>query len=147
MEHVAGREHAGDAGLIVLIHKGALGAPVHRQAGAVGDVPGGNEAHRQDEGVAVHPLLGAGDGAEPFVHLGDGHPFQPLPAVDVGDGVAQVEGDVVVVEALLDVPGQAPGIGLNLIDTLYMGPFQGHAPGHDEADIAAAQDHHFPAHH
>ena len=147
MEHIARGKDAGNAGLVVLIHKGAPGAPVHRQAGAVGDVPGGDEAHRENQRVALHPLLRAGDGAEAFVDLGDRNGLQTRPAVNIGDGMAQVQGDAIVVEALLDVAGQAAGIGLHFIDGLHMGPLQRHAAGHDHADVAAAQNDHLPAHH
>ena len=44
-----------------------------------------------------------------------------------------------------DVPLQATGIGHQLGDNQHLGPLQGHAPGHDQADVAAAQNDHSPA--
>ena len=78
-------------------------------------------------------------------HLGDGHPGDPLLALDVDDGVAQLQGDAVVIQALDDVPLQAAGIGHQLRHALDLGALQGHAAGHNQADVAAAQNDHLSA--
>ena len=62
--------------------------------------------------------------------------FQPLPAVDAGHRVAEVQGDTEIVEALLDVPGKAAGIRQYLKDRLDLGALQGEPSRHDHPDIA-----------
>ena len=52
-----------------------------------------------------------------------------------------------VLQTLDDVPLQAAGIGHDLRHGVDTGALQRHAPGHNEADVAAAQDHHIPAGH
>ena len=56
--------------------------------------------------------------------------------------MAELQGNVEIIEALDDVPLQSAGIGHQLRNHQNLGPLQGHAPGHDQADIAAAQDDH-----
>ena len=67
--------------------------------------------------------------------------------MDFADGGGQIQRDIKVLQALDDVPGQTAGVGHELADRLHLGSLQGHAPGHDQADVAGAQDDHFPAHH
>ena len=55
--------------------------------------------------------------------------------------MGEVEGDVKVLQALDDVPVQSAGIGHHFHAGQHLGAFQGHAAGHDQADVAAAQDH------
>ena len=49
-----------------------------------------------------------------------------------------------VLQALDDVPPQAAGIGQQLRYGVDFGPLQGHPPGHNQADVAGAEDHHVP---
>ena len=75
-------------------------------------------------------------------YLGNGHTGDPLPALDVHHRMAELQRNAEVIEALDDVPLQSAGIGHQLRNHQNLGPLQGHAPGHDQADIAAAQDDH-----
>ena len=59
--------------------------------------------------------------------------------------MGQIQGDVEVLQALHDVAGQAAGIRHDLHAGQYFGTFQRHAAGHDQADVAAAEDEHPPA--
>ena len=52
-----------------------------------------------------------------------------------------------VLQTLDDVPLQAAGIGHDLRHGVDTGALQRHAAGHDEADVAAAENHHVPAGH
>ena len=61
--------------------------------------------------------------------------------------MAQIQGDVIVLQALHDVAVQAGGIGHQLYAGQHLGALQGHAARHDQADIAAAQDDHAAAGH
>ena len=70
----------------------------------------------------------------------DGDAFDAVFASDIDDGVREEAGDVEVVEALDDVSYEAAGVGHEFGDAEYFCAFQGHASGHDEADVAAAQD-------
>ena len=69
-------------------------------------------------------------------------PSHPFLALDIHHRVAQFQGDAEVVQALHNVALQAAGIGHQLRHAEHLGPFQRHPAGHDQADIAGAQDHH-----
>ena len=60
--------------------------------------------------------------------------------MDFGDGVGEEERDAEILEALLDVPGEAAGIGHQLGHHLHLRPLEGHPAGHNQADVAAAED-------
>ena len=59
-----------------------------------------------------------------------------------GHGVVELQGNVVVHQTLDDVPVQAAGIGHDFRHQLYLRPFPGHAPGHNQPDVAGAQNDH-----
>ncbi len=61
--------------------------------------------------------------------------------------MAQVQGDAVVVQALLDIPGQAAGIGQHLKYRLHLRALQGQTPRHNHADVAGTHNDDFLAHH
>ena len=100
----------------------------------------GDQAAGEQERIAVVMALGAGDGAAVGADLGDGHAGDALTALDVDDGVTQVERNAEIVEALDDVPLEAAGIGHQLRDGEDLCALERHAAGHDEADVAAAED-------
>lgn len=84
--------------------------------------------------------LGAGDGAAVGADLGDRHAGVALAALDVDDGVAEVERNAKIVEALDDIALEAAGIGHQLSNGEDFCALERHAAGHDEADVAAAKD-------
>ena len=85
--------------------------------------------------------LRARDGLAVRTDLGDRHAGDALLALDVHDGVAELQRNVKVVEALHDVALQTAGIGQQLRHDQHLRALERHAAGHDEADIAAAEDH------
>ena len=147
VEHIARGKHAGYAGLQALVHGGAVGDGVELHPGGAAQLVLRDQAAGQQQGVALIALLRARDGPVFPVHLGDGNRLHPLFALDVHHRMAQLQGDAVVVQALDDVPLQPAGIGHQLRHHLDLGPLQGHAAGHDEPDIAGAQDDHLPTGH
>jgi len=60
--------------------------------------------------------------------------------MDFCDSVAQVERNIVVIQTLRNVAGQAGGIWHQLEHSLHMGAFQGHSAGHNHTDIAGTQN-------
>ena len=52
----------------------------------------------------------------------------------------EIERDVEILKALDDIPLEAGGVGHGLNAAQNFGPLQGEPPGHDEADVAAAQN-------
>ena len=140
MQHIAGREHAGHVGLQVLVHHSAVGVGVNGDAGILQQLVLRDQAHGEDQRITLVLLLGAGDGPTVRVHLGDGHAGQTVTAMDLGDGVAEIERDIVVIQTLHDVARQAGGVRHQLEHCLHMSAFQRHAACHDHADIAGAED-------
>ena len=103
MGHIAAGEHPGQGGLHVLVDQGPVGAPVQRDARLAGELIFGDEAHRQQQGVAVKDPLSARDGAALVVHSGGHHLFHPALPPYVHHGVGEVEGDVKVLQTLDNV--------------------------------------------
>ena len=61
--------------------------------------------------------------------------------------MTEVERNAIIVQALLYIPRKTAGIGLNFVDSFYVGSLQGQPSGHDQADIAAAQNDDLFSHH
>ena len=92
-------------------------------------------------------LLRAGDGLALVIHLRNRNARETLAPLNVDHGMAEHEGDIVVLQALDDVAVEAAGIGHQLHAGQHLGALKGHAAGHDEADIATAEDDHALAGH
>ena len=147
VEYVPGGKDAVHIGLVVLVHNGSLAPAVQDHPCSKGELIFRNQPHGENQGVAGPGLFRAGDGLHALVHLGDHHALQALFSQDVGHGMAQIQGDVVIPQTLLNVPGQAAGVGLNLEYRPDMGALQGEPPGHDHADIPGAKNHNLFSHH
>ena len=91
--------------------------------------------------------LCAGNGLPLFIHLGNGYATKALTAFNVNDRMAQVQGNIEVVQALDNVAIQAGRIGHQFHTGQHLGALQGHAASHDQADVATAQNHHSLARH
>ena len=61
--------------------------------------------------------------------------------------MAQVQRDVVVIETLFNISWQSRRIGLHLIDSFHMSPFQCQTPCHDHANVSGSQYHHLFSRH
>ena len=146
LHHVAAGKHAGDAGLHVLVHDGALGAGVHLDAGLLGQLVFGDQPHAQQNGVHIKLHLSAGNGFAVGADLGHDGLFHTVLALNIHDGVGEVQGDVKVVQALHDIAGQATGVGHHFYAGQHLCTLKGHAAGHDQADVTAAEDQHPLAH-
>ena len=92
-------------------------------------------------------LFRAGDGLALCIHFGYRHAGQAFPALNVDHRVAQKQRNVVVMQALNDIAVQAAGIRHQFHTGQHFGTLKGHTAGHDQANIAAAQnDHPFAGH-
>ena len=87
LEHVPAGEYAGDGGLHILVHHRAVGPEVHLRPQLPGQLVLRQEAHAQQQGIALEGPLRAGDGAAAFVYGGHDYLFQAFFADNVGDGV------------------------------------------------------------
>ena len=146
LQHVAAGEDPGYAGHAPLVHHGSAGDRVQGHAAGPGQLVFRDQAHGQKQRVAGDQAPGGVDGPPGLVHLGDGHALQTVLAVDLGHGGAEVQGDAEVLQALDDVALESAGVGQKLADGLPPGALQGQAPGHDQADVAGAENDHPLAH-
>ena len=105
----------------------------------------GERTYRQKDRITGEGPLRTGDGAPVSVYLGYDDRFHPPFPTDLGDGVREIERDVEILKALDDIPLEAGGVGHGLNAAQNFGPLQGEPPGHDEADVAAAQNDHAAA--
>ena len=142
VHHIAAGEHTGDAGLHILVDHSALGVGVHGDPGLPGQLIFRDQADAEQDGIHIKFHFGARDGAAVLVHLGNDSLFHAGFALNIHDGMGQIQRDVEVLQTLHDVAGQAAGIRHDLHAGQHFGPFQRHAAGHDQADVAAAEDEH-----
>ena len=117
---------------------GPVGDGDDLHAHAAGKLVLGDQTHGQQQGVAVIVLLSAGDGLEVPVHLGDGDAGDALLALDVDHGVAQLQRNAEIIKTLDYVSLKAAGVGHDLRHDLDLGALEGHAAGHDQADVTGA---------
>ncbi len=86
--------------------------------------------------------LRAGNRLPLFIHLGNSHAAETFTAFNVDDRVAQVQGNIKVIQTLNNITVQAGRIGHQFNASKHLGTLQGHAASHDQANVAAAQNHH-----
>ena len=60
--------------------------------------------------------------------------------MDIHHGMREEQGNIKIVEALLDVSRKTARIGHQLADCLHLGALKRHSSCHDQADIARAED-------
>ena len=145
VQHVATGEHAGQGGSQRLVHHRPAGDGVQCRAGLPGQLVLRQQSHAQQQRVAGDVPLRAGDGQALPVHLRQRHTGEMLLPVDLHHRGGQVQGDMEIVQTLDDVALQTTGVGHDLRHGLDLGALQRHTPGHDEPDVAGAEDHHLPS--
>ena len=140
VEDVAAGKYAGNAGLEVFRDQGALRSPAHGDAGAFRQFVLRDEAGGNEEGVTGNLKLSAGDETATLVDFSDEDRGDTFFAADFGDDGIVVDRDVKVLDALLHVAGQAAGVGHDLHDSRDFAALQDELAGHDQADVAGADD-------
>ena len=140
VENVAAGEDAGDRRFEPLVDQRAVRHGADGRTEAARQLILGDQAAGEQERITVVMALGSRDGTAVRADLGDGHAGDALAALDVDDRVAEVERNAEIVEALDDVPLEAAGIRHQLRDGEDLCALERHAAGHDEADVAAAED-------
>ena len=78
-----------------------------------------------------------------FKSLGEGYRQEDLEKIISGE----MERDPEIVQTLPDIPRKSRWLRHDLCRTEHLRPFQSQAPGHDQADISGAEQHHAPADH
>ena len=147
VKHIAACKDSRHAGLEGFIDHGSGGGGGDLNACPEAQLVFRNQAAGKEQCITVKFDLRSGNRISFFIHLGNGHAFQAFAAADIRDGVAEIERNIIVLEALNDVPVQAGGIRHELHTGKDFCPLKGHPPGHDQADIARTEDHNaFPRH-
>ena len=141
MQHVAAGEDARDAGLQHIIDLRAGGQRRDLHARALAELILRNETDGEQQRIAVEMDLTARNRTAVFIDLGDGYAGQALLALDIDDGMAEIQRNIVVIEALNDIAVQAGRERHQLGTGEDLRALQRHAAGHDQADIAGAEDH------
>ena len=142
MQYITAGKHAGNGGFHVFIYHRAIGAGVHLHAGTAAKFVFRDQANRQQHGIAVKDHLRAGYGAAVRSYLGDNHPFYAVFALNVTDGVGEIQGNIEIMQALDNVAGQASGIRHDLHAGQNFGSFQTHTASHDQANVTGTEDDH-----
>jgi len=84
--------------------------------------------------------LRTGDGLAIGADLRDRDAGNTLLALNVHNGVAKLERNVEIVQALDDITLQTARVGQKFCYNQYLRALKGHASCHDEADITAAEN-------
>ena len=142
MDDIAAGKDAGSHGLHVLVNDGAVGAAVHGDPCCAGQFIFRNKTDREQDGITVEDLLSARNGTAVFVNTADDNLLDPFFSDDIGNGVAEVERNIIIVEALDNIAVEPVGIGAKLDAGKHLGTLQRHAASHDKTDIAGAENDH-----
>ena len=81
------------------------------------------------------------------VHLRKRDALEAFLTLDIHDGMAQLQRNPIVVEALHDVSLESAGIRHELRHDLDLRTLEGHPSRHDEANVSGSEDHHLPSRH
>ena len=147
MEHVSAGKNAGNRGFQALVYRGAVGNGRHLYPEPGGEFIFRNQADGKEESITWNIFLRSGYGLSVFIHLCERNTLYPFLAVNVDDGVAQLQGNAEILKALDNISLQAAGIRHQLRNHLYLCTLQSHAACHDQANVAGAQDDDLPARH
>ena len=140
VQHIAAGKNAGHVRFQRFVHRRAAGHAVERHLRALGKLVFRQKADGEQKRVARDILLRTRHRLAVGADLGERDALEPLPAVDIHNGVAQKERDIVVVQALHDVALESAGVRQKLGHALDVRALKRHAARHDETDVAAAED-------
>ena len=147
VKHVSAGENTLDGGHVVLVNNGAVGASVDFDAGVSGQLVFGNKTYGKQQGIYVKFDFGAGNGVI-AVHLAYDNLGKASVFADyVGDSVAEIKRNAVIVKALSDISLKTVGIRHKLNNSLYLRTLKGHTARHNKTNVAGAEDEHLFAHH
>ena len=124
----------------MIIHEWSAGDRVDRDAGLSGELIFRDQADRKQHGIAWEHHFRTGDRIPFLIHLDRFNRFDPVIADDPFHGMAEVERNVVIHQALDIIAGQTRQERHHFENTFHFCTFKGEAAGHDHADIAGTQN-------
>ena len=139
MQDVAAGEDARDGGHQRLVDDRPAGQGRERDAGPLRQLVLGDEADREQQRVAGDLRSVPGIGARPSSTRAHDDET-PVAAADLDDGRARARAGCRSPQALADVAFEAARPGQDLEDAFDLEPLEEEAAGHDQADVARAQD-------
>ena len=77
------------------------------------------------------------------IDFGCRNAIDPVFPMNGRNGMGQIQRNIIVIQALYHITGQAVREGADFQDSLDFTAFQGHTAGHDEANIATTEDDNF----
>ena len=128
--------------LTVLVNHRTTGNAIKGHTCALGQLILRNQTNGQKQRITGNELLGTGYGLTAF-DFSNGYTFQTLFAVDLDNGMAQLQGNVKVIQTLLNVTSQTAGIGHQFANSMNLCTFQSHTASHDQTDITGTQNDNF----
>ena len=99
------------------------------------------------ERVAFYSLGAVGYGLIIFIDLADLNGLEAVSAENSRDRMAQVQGDVIIGKALVDISRKSGGRGVYFIHAEHLRALKSQTASHDEPDIARAEDNAFLGRH
>ena len=143
MDDVACRENPQLAGLAPLIDNRAARQRVYREAEPSRKLVFGNQPDGEKHRVAVDLKFRPGNRAHLVVDFCHRDARDAVFSVNRNDGMRKMERNIIVVQALDDISREAVGERADFQHRLHFAAFQRHAPRHDQADVAGAENHDF----
>ena len=147
MQYIAAGKHTRNVRFQAFIHHRAACHSIQHNTHPLGQLIFRYQTHRQEKGIAGIVFFRSRYGPAVIVHLRQRNAFQTFFSPDIHHRMAEFQRDVVILQALYNIPFQTAAIGHQFCHSLYLCPFQRHTPGHNQANIPAAQNHHFPPGH
>ena len=147
MEHISAGKNAGNRGFQTFVDGRSVGDGRHLYSKFGGKLIFRDQSDGKEKGITGNVFLRSGYGLSVFVHLCECDTFYPFLTVNINDGVAQLQRDTKILQALDDVSLQTAGIGHQFCNHLHLCALQRHAAGHDQADVAGTEDDDFLTRH
>ena len=127
----------------MLVNNRTVGQRVYFQIKAAGQLVLRNQTYRQQYGIALDIKFGTRNRSHALINLSNGDTGYALFTMDSNDSVREVQRNIIVVQALNDITGKTVGEGADFQTSLNLAAFQAHTAGHNQTDIAAAEDNDF----
>ena len=94
-----------------------------------------NQTNRKNQRIAFNSLFCSMNRAHLLIHPGNFHCFQPVMSKHPGNRMTQIQRNIIIIKALMNISAQTGWSRLYFIHTDHLSAFQGQTPCHDQSDI------------
>ena len=147
MEHISAGKNSLPVRLQALVDLWPLGNRIHLHAKPLGQLVLGNQSAGEEQSVTFDFLLCSVNRFGMFIHLSNHYSLHSLFSFDIHHSMAQLQRNSKIIQTLNNISFQSAGVWHQFCNKLHLRTLQSHAAGHNQPDVAGAEDYHLPAGH